>query len=451
MRRIKMNPTLIMNLDNVLLNCLTFKKITTRILKNKNVRSYYAVKANYLKEVRNLIFNEGYGGEILSEYELDLVDLTVPLIINGHVKSDLLLNKGLERNDAQIIVESINEIERLCCLYKLKNYKKPINIGIRLPYQSSRIGFNIGELYLLKKIIDCNNFLNIDMLHFHSGWNNRDDVIYREHLDFMLKYHNILKGYGIKITKWNVGGSFCEYSSDKSQLSRRIKMVNNIIPSDVSSIYLEPGRFLVGDAGILQANVIDVDNKGCTLDSATYGYLLSGASPCLVLIKNDINKTKTNINISAKSDYIISGIWPSENDMILVDKTDIFVGDQIVFNNMGAYLDGSMTNISFDFNFNYLIKKKLYDLWSLANEEEKNILVKFWDFESSLFKKIPRTQSVINSILSLMSKTIEKHRLYNEIELSEHLSSYFMDFATIRREMVENKFLVNDGGIFERK
>lgn len=444
-----MNPKLLLNLDKVLFNCIELKKITNRILKNKKVKLFYAVKANYLKEVRDLILKEGYGAEVLSEYELDLLEYETPVVINGHAKSHTLLLRGLERMNSQIIVESVDEINRICSIYRREKFSRPINIGIRIPYLSSRIGFQIDDIYLLKKLTDENEFLNIDMLHFHSGWNNHNDDSYKEQLILIADIHNILKKEGIKVTKWNIGGSYCEHSQDKNQLPRRLKMLNSILPIEVETVYLEPGRFLVGDAGELHTTVISDDRGEYLINSSTYGYWLSGATSNLELIKK--NGFKSKINVNNESNTVISGIWPSDNDCIKVDNVEISVGDIIVFHNMGAYLNGSMTNIAFDFDFNYTIIHKIYNLWKLANEEEKKVLVKFWDFKSNIFKKIPKRKNELILILNLISNLIDHDTKVTESKLNELLSLYFKDFATIRREMVENNILINTGGIYERK
>lgn len=444
-----MEPLLEIDLDKVFFNCSQLKKITKSILRDKEIKLYYAIKANYKEIVRELILNEGYGAEVLSEYELDLIKSNVPIVANGHVKSDKFLEKILERESTQLVIESIDEIENICKIYKKKKLKKNINIGVRIPFKGSRIGFDINKLYLLKDIKEKNEFLNIDMLHFHMGWNNNDNNSYKEQLELINNIHNMLQEYGIKITKWDIGGSYCEYSVDKGQLPSRMKILKSIIPDDVQEVYLEPGRFLIGDAGTLYSNVINTEGNECTVNSATYGYLLSGATPSIYHMNKygDIIK----LNIEKKSEYIICGIWPSDNDCIPIKKENINIKDKILFRNMGAYLDGNMNNISFDFGFNYKITQKIYPLFRVANEEERVILFKFWDFNNSKFKKIPKSKDMLISIINLIVKSIVEIKVYTEIELNKLLSKYFDDFATIRREMVEKGKLFKVGDNYERK
>ena len=444
-----MNPLLKIDLDRVFFNCRELKRITKSILKDKDINLYYAIKANYNKMVRNLILDEGYGAEILSEYELDLIKPDIPVLINGHVKSDIFLEKALNRSNVQIIVESINEIENICKIYESKKLNKSIDIGIRIPFIRSRIGFNINEINILNEINDKYKFLNIDMLHFHAGWNNTDNSIYEEQLKLIFDIHNLLKNNGIKITKWNIGGSYCEYSSDKSQLHTRIKLLKSIIPNEVGKVYLEPGRFLVGDAGTLYSAVVNINDSECTINSATYGYLLSGATPSIYYVDRENNSMK--IDIEENSKFKLCGIWPSDNDCIHMKEININMGDTIVFRNMGAYLDDSMKNISFDFNFDYKVIKKVYPLFKIASDEEKVVLLKFWDFNNRIFKKIPKSQGMLMSIISLILRIVITEKKYTEIELNKLLSDYFEDFATIRREMVEKKLLYKVGDSYERK
>ncbi len=83
----------------------------------RKVALFYALKCNSVAGIVRTIFDEGFGAEVMSEYEFWLARrLGTPahrILLNGPNKSDPLLRQAVSEGIAAVVVDSIPELERL--------------------------------------------------------------------------------------------------------------------------------------------------------------------------------------------------------------------------------------------------------------------------------------------------------------------------------------------------
>jgi diaminopimelate decarboxylase len=132
---------------------------------------------------------------------------------------------------------------------------------------------------------------------------------------------------------YNLGGSFSEMS--EGDLDERLLLYRTLLPPNVSKVYFEPGRALVGDAGCVMCRICSVDDRTreLTLDSCAYIYRLTSAMPRAELI-GDLD--------GRKSLWTVRGVWPSESDILTnVELSgEPHAGDLLLLKNLGAYTRG---------------------------------------------------------------------------------------------------------------
>lgn len=453
-----MEPKLTFDLDRLLLNGNQIKKITRNIFKEQKVKIFYAIKANSDEPVLSSVFKQGIGAEVLSLRELELVPNHVEVIVNGHSKGTALIEAALKRESCTFMVESVEELRRIEEYIKLAGISIKPNIGVRVSVSDkARIGLPLTDLHLLDEWIKPESTLRINTLHLHAGWNVKEDEKVHKMLSRMNIVHEYIQKKGGRITCWNFGGSFAEASSYPQQLQKRLQLYHRLLPENVSEVYFEPGRYLVGDCGKLEAQVIEVRSNQTIINSATYGYMLSGATAKLkYVLKGEKNEKSLLLNdAESENQTVLSGIWPSENDCLNVSYSgrSLEIGDTIYFENMGAYLASSMRSLSDEELLTYQYQSKLINLWQNADDMQQSLLLRFWCFNIRQFKTLPKKLIELEKILQLISLEFQPGTLYTENEVNEVLLQYNLDFCTLRRDLVEQKFLHRQEGakvVYER-
>ena len=79
---------------------------------------------------------------------------------------------------------------------------------------------------------------------------------------------------------------------------------------------------------------------------------------------------------------------------------------------------------------------------------ERKVLRDF--FEGARLKEIPSSLKKRTVILKWLTRQFEERRLYPEREVNELLARYHPDTATLRRELIGNRFLARENGLYWR-
>jgi diaminopimelate decarboxylase len=247
--------------------------------KYKNTRAAYASKAFLTIAMCRIVEEQGLSLDVVSGGELyTAIRAGFPaerIEFHGNNKSREELEMAIEYGVGHIIVDAFDElsmIEELCARYgKTTNvlYRitpevdadthKYISTGKR----GSKFGFSVDEsvIYpLLKEAIDS-KYVKPAGLHFHIGSQLFENDSRMQALAEALKiYKGVRDRYGYELTEINVGGGFgIVYTSgdERKPFSYFLDPVmdeterycrENSLP--VPTIVIEPGRSIVGEAGI---------------------------------------------------------------------------------------------------------------------------------------------------------------------------------------------------------
>jgi ornithine decarboxylase len=329
----------------LLLDKAKVRQKLTSIGKNiRNSEIYYAVKANPDIEVLSLINNMGIGFEIASEGELAMcVSLGVSkdrIITSNPIKSFKFLRMAAEYGVNYFAFDSPDEVR------KLRDYCPGSNVYVRLavPNEGSEwplsrkfsVEIDAAEellLYAKKK------GLNPVGITFHVGSQCTNMYNWNSALDKAKILWDRAEKRGIHMSLLDIGGGYpIRYTKDVVNINAINKNINKLIYEKFpkkTRILIEPGRAVVGDAGIFVTKVIGKARRGdenwLSIDVGVFNGLMESVG-------------------GIKYSYIVEGakekkLWtlagPSCDSFDVIDKDIMLpepeVGNLILILSTGAY------------------------------------------------------------------------------------------------------------------
>lgn len=237
----------------------------------RNSKVFYAVKANPDIEVIKLADKLGMGFEIASEGELKLLSSigveTERIISSNPVKTFKFLKMAASYGVNYFAYDSEDEVD------KMARFLPGCNVYVRLTVPnegsewplSKKFGVEIekaAELLLYAE----EKGLNPVGVTFHVGSQCTNIYNWNSALDKARALWDIAEEKGIKLSLLNIGGGYpIKYTKnvvDVDAIEKNIdKLIREKFPRDVKVI-IEPGRAVVGDAGIFVTSVIGKANRG---------------------------------------------------------------------------------------------------------------------------------------------------------------------------------------------
>lgn len=250
----------------------------------------YACKANSNLAVLQLLKNMGSGLEIVSEGELKrgLKAGFDPqtIVSTGVGKTDSEIKSALEAGIHQFNIESLPEI------YHIQDIASSVNIPATVVFRLNpnvtggghhkistgrdRDKFGIGEQALFQafEISSEMSHINAVGLSMHIGSQVFTVETFKEAFEKLPSLVSDLRGKGYTVDRLDIGGGFpIQYHDEKLlDLSAYASWVNDIVVPLETEIILEPGRYLVGNAGVLLSRVVHIketsDRDFVILDAA---------------------------------------------------------------------------------------------------------------------------------------------------------------------------------------
>jgi ornithine decarboxylase len=236
-----------------------------------NSRVFYAMKANPDREILKLVDSMGVGFEIASEGELKLLKVlkVAPerIISSNPVKSHKFLRAAKRYGLKYFAYDSMEEVEKMARFVPGANVYIRIavaNEGSEWPL-SRKFGVELDMAIKLMKHAKERG-LNPAGITFHVGSQclnmyNWDSALYKakalwemaEREGIGMKFLNIGGGYPINYTKGVVGIELIERNIDR--------IIRDNFPPG-TDVMIEPGRSIVGDAGVFVSRVIGKALRG---------------------------------------------------------------------------------------------------------------------------------------------------------------------------------------------
>lgn len=243
-------------------------------------RVCYAVKANANLAVLRLLEQSGSGADIVSGGELlRALAAGFPadrIVFSGVGKSDEELAAALATGVSRINVESLSELQRLAIM--VETGVGSCTIGIRInpdvttdthPYISTgkgglKFGLPLDQLTTALSLLDETPGLRLGGVAMHIGSQLLDVAPYLAGLDQLLAALGTVRAAGHQPTVLGLGGGLGIRYREESPLepAEWIAPLRETLVATGCTIEVEPGRYLVGNAGVLVTRVLHRKHSG---------------------------------------------------------------------------------------------------------------------------------------------------------------------------------------------
>ncbi len=342
------------------LYCYSYKRIKDNI--NNFKKSFnsidnitcFSVKSNPNKILLKEIGKLGLGADVVSKGELmrALKSGIKPrkIVFSGVGKTTEEINYAIGKNILLINAESKSEILEIERIAKIK--KKEVDIGIRLnPNTDAKTlnqistgkkenKFGISEKPFLKLVNYSinSNYLNLKCLSVHIGSQILDHKPYQRMLSVV---DRILKKINYKFQYIDLGGGMgINYDNSKKNLNLNKYNYNikKFLKKNKSKIIFEPGRFIIGDSGVLISKIIYIKEghkKDFVILDAAMNDLMR---PALYGAKHKLIPVKKNKTKSIKNYEFVGPICESTDKFATINKYQkLKENDLILICDVGAY------------------------------------------------------------------------------------------------------------------
>jgi diaminopimelate decarboxylase len=244
-------------------------------------RICYAVKANSTLAVLRLLRDLGAGADIVSGGEMArALAAGFPaerIVFSGVGKASVELQQAVRGRLGHLNVESVEELHRLAVIADQE--RADVAVGIRVnpdvttethPYISTgksgiKFGVPVDQVPAAADFIAAHPRLRLTTLAMHLGSQLSDTDPFRQGIARLLELAARLRGDGRHaIEVLDIGGGLgIRYHREQAMDPERFAaaVVPLLAPSGYT-VYLEPGRFLVGSAGVLLTEVLYRKHSG---------------------------------------------------------------------------------------------------------------------------------------------------------------------------------------------
>lgn len=234
----------------------------------------FAMKANSNVAILRLFTNAGGGVDIVSEGELHraLAAGIDPkkMVFAGVGKTRQEMRAALQKGILMFNVESSQELTALDEVAKELRVKAPVALRVNPdinpkthPYIStglkkSKFGIEITKAISQYQLAARLSNIEIVGIHSHIGSQLTQVKPFVDALKRISKLIQELRGQGLGIRYWDIGGGLgITYDAEKPPAPKELAAVLlPLLKASGCTIILEPGRSLVGNAGILVTRVI---------------------------------------------------------------------------------------------------------------------------------------------------------------------------------------------------
>lgn len=323
---------------------VVLEKVSTIGRNIKNAKLFYAVKANPDREVLAYLNNLGVGFEIASEGELQvLAGMGVGpdrMITSNPIKTQRFLDRAIPYGLNYFAYDSASEVDKLarqapgCNVYVRLSVP---NEGSEWPL-SKKFGVELDEASELL-LYASEKGLNPIGITFHVGSQCNNIYNWNSAIDKARELWESAEQHGIALRMLNIGGGYpIPYTKKVVEIETIEKKVDRLLskkfPEDVE-VFIEPGRAVVGDAGIFVATVIGKAERG----DENWLYIDVGVFNGLMESIGGIKYAYVVGSRTERKKWTIAG--PSCDSFDVIDRGVVLpepeVGNRILILSAGAY------------------------------------------------------------------------------------------------------------------
>ncbi len=315
----------------------------------------YAVKANSNIAVLNLMARLGSGFDIVSVGELERVIKAggdpAKVVFSGVAKRADEMRRALEVGIKCFNVESLSELERLNGVAAQMGVKAPVSVRVNPdvdaqthPYISTglkdnKFGIAIDEALSVYRQAAAMSNIHITGVDCHIGSQLTQVAPFVDALDRVLLLIEALGGEGIQIDHLDIGGGLgIRYKGETPpQPAEYAAAIKQRLNNSNIELLVEPGRAIVGNAGILVTQVEHLKSSGdknfAIVDAAMNDLL----RPALYSAWMEIVAVSPGRDVVAK-EYDIVGPVCETGDFLGKERVlAITEGDLLAVRGAGAY------------------------------------------------------------------------------------------------------------------
>jgi diaminopimelate decarboxylase len=349
-------PILIFLENRIRGNMKTFNNIFNSVF--DDFRCYYSFKANYLSEICKIALSEGIGAEIVGLPELKLaLKLGFPtnkILVGGPYLPKELIEVGIRSKIKEFIIYDLKDLKKVNSIAQKYNYIQDICIRVNSQKYKSKLGVKLDEKKMIEFARVYKNYQNLRITtllsHYGTQMNNINQ--FKKNISSIAQNMKLLSDHGVIIDNINLGGGFPEATimpqNQLNIIARDIKSTLERLQINYKSIYFEPGRYFMGDAGLFISKIVKVeDERWIFLDIGNH--VCPKFARCSLRFYN-----ASQIDNPHKYKTSIAGIIPTDQDVLAKDyffTEELHKGDKILVTNVGAYC------LTFSNRFPYLLPK----------------------------------------------------------------------------------------------
>ena len=319
----------------------------------------YAVKANSALAILKLLAGSGAGFDIVSGGELERVLVAAPeaagrVVFSGVGKTAAEIDRALEVGILEFNVESEGELELLAA--RASKLRRKARFALRVnpdvfaethPYISTglrehKFGIDIRRARAIYKSAAGNRWIECHGVSVHIGSQIRSVEPFGAALERVHKLVRQLRSEGIQLRSIDAGGGLgIDYHSGAFNPAEKIAewaaAVAGALKGFDGRLLLEPGRFLVAQAGALLARVLYVKRNGNKTFVVTDAAMNDLIRPALYQAHHEILPVRPRAGKSRVVDIV--GPVCESGDFFAHDRkiAPLAPGDLIAILDAGAY------------------------------------------------------------------------------------------------------------------
>ncbi len=313
---------------------------------------FYAVKANPVNEVLALLRDLGSNFDIASIYELDKVlnlGVTPDRVSFGNtIKKARHIREAYEKGVRLFTTDSEVDIRNLA------QAAPGSRIFFRVLMEAMTADWPLSRKFgcqprMVTELVSLAADLGLEPygIAFHVGSQQREISAWDAAIAKANYLFEWMEEEHIHLKAMNMGGGFpADYMTKTNPLSVYAEEINRYIGlhfgDDVPEIYLEPGRGMVGEAGVLVSEVVLISKKSKT-DLKRWVYTDVGKFNGLIETIEESIKYPVYTERNGKTgDVILAGPTCDSQDIMYEDfkyqlPLNLEVGDRIYWLSTGAY------------------------------------------------------------------------------------------------------------------
>lgn len=370
-----------------------------------NTRAVYASKAFLTKEMARIIKREGIGMDVVSGGELyTAIQVDFPMervIFHGNNKSYDEIELAIKNNVGRIVVDNLRELDlieeigreynkKICILFRISpGIDSHTHKYIQTGQVDSKFGIPLDHRTIseaMEKVLKL-EFVELLGFHFHIGSQISDNRNHIKAIDIMTKLMKKVKDeYGFVTKELNTGGGYgIHYAEDEKRkplayftdsIMEEIRKQCKEYKLETPIVIIEPGRWLVGEAGVTIYTVGGIKEiPGIRTYVSVDGGMPDNPRPSLYEAKYEgviANKADQELTDTVT----IAGKCCESGDILIWDlkAPKIESGDMLAVLSTGAY------NYSMSSNYNRILRPAVVMLC----EGQDRLIVKRETYEDLL-------------------------------------------------------------------